>query len=80
MRLFLEQHILGLVARISEVVNDSREERSMIDKRLSVKALIEMVLLGQASVRIARPQVGTHLERVALVLNPTRFVPCFNLP
>ena len=57
---FLEEHILGLVARVSEVVNDTRDERSVLDKRIAVKAVEEMALLGKQSIRLARPQVRLH--------------------
>lgn len=55
--LFLERHILGIVARFSEVVNDAREGQSITEKKHCVKAIEEMVKIGKAFTRTARPQV-----------------------
>ena len=54
---FIEHHILGIVARLSEVVNDSRDEQSVTEKERCVKAVGEMVKVGKTHTRIARPQV-----------------------
>ena len=54
---FLELHVLGLVARISEVVNDSLDEHSVKQKERFVKALEELVKVAKKHARVARPQV-----------------------
>ncbi len=54
---FLGLHVLGLVARISEVVNDSRDEHSVKQKERFVKALEELVKVAKSHARVARPQV-----------------------
>ena len=54
---FIEHHILGIVARLSEVVNDSRDEQSVTEKERCIKAVGEMVKVGKIHTRIARPQV-----------------------
>ncbi len=54
---FLEQHILGLVKRLSEVINDSRDDQSSMEKQRCVKAIQELVKIAKAHTRIARPQV-----------------------
>ncbi len=54
---FLEIHILGLIASISEVINDAKDEYSMIEKERSVKAVEEMVKVANSYTRVARPQV-----------------------
>ncbi|TAQ86632.1 hypothetical protein B7494_g5044 [Chlorociboria aeruginascens] len=59
---FLEQHILGLVAGFSEVVNDSRDELSVSEKKRCVKGLEEMVKIGKASTRAARTQITACLQ------------------
>ncbi len=55
--LFLELHMLGLVASISEVINDTRDQYSTIEKGRSVKAIEEMVKVAKSHTRVARPQV-----------------------
>lgn len=57
MAAFLEQHNLGLVTRISEVVNDNRDEQSSFEKKRNVKAIEEMVTIGKTYTGAARPQV-----------------------
>jgi serine/threonine-protein kinase ATR len=54
---FLEQHILGLVARLSEVINDSRDTHPVKEKDRCVKAFVELVRAAKAHTRVARPQV-----------------------
>lgn len=62
MAAFLEQHNLGLVTRISEIVNDNRVEQSSFEKKRNVKAIEEMVTIGKTYTGAARPQVSTtHL-------------------
>lgn len=51
-------HILGLVARVNEVVNDSRDEQSVKQKERFVKAVEELVKVAKSHTRVARPQVG----------------------
>ncbi|TGO91177.1 hypothetical protein BPOR_0036g00070 [Botrytis porri] len=57
MAAFLEQHNLGLVTRISEVVNDNRDEQSSFEKKRNVKAIEEMVTIGKTYTGAARPQI-----------------------
>ncbi len=57
MAAFLNQHLLGLVSRLVETVNDSREEQTMAEKQRSVKAIEELVKLAKTDARAARPQV-----------------------
>ena len=59
---FLEWHILGLVARLAEVVNDAQEMRSISEKKACVKGIEEMVKIGKTSVRGGRPQVCSMLS------------------
>lgn len=55
--MFLEQHLLGLVARLSELVNDPRDEYPIQEKERCVKAFEELVKLAKSHARTARPQV-----------------------
>ena len=55
--LFLEQHILGLVARFSDLINDHRGEQSMIERVRYIKAVEELVKIAKTHAKIARPHV-----------------------
>lgn len=54
---FMELHMLGLVASISEVINDNRDQYSTTEKGRSVNAIGEMVKVAKSHTRVARPQV-----------------------
>ncbi|KAG9237915.1 protein kinase-like protein rad3 [Amylocarpus encephaloides] len=64
---FLEQHILGLVARLSEVVNDSRDEQPMKEKDRCIKTFEELVKAAKTHTRIARPQICACLQSALAV-------------
>lgn len=64
MSAFLNQHILGLVTRIVEAVNGTRDDQMISEREKSIKAMEELVKLAKTDARAARPQVR---------------VPCFNL-
>ncbi|TVY28597.1 Protein kinase [Lachnellula hyalina] len=59
---FLEQHLLGLVARLSEVINDSRDEQPTKEKERCVKAFEELVRVAKTHTRTARPQICACLQ------------------
>ncbi|KAH8816823.1 protein kinase-like protein rad3 [Xylogone sp. PMI_703] len=59
---FLEQHILGYVAQLSEIVNDIREEHPMSEKKRCVKVVEEMVRVSKSRAGIARPQICACLQ------------------
>lgn len=80
MAAFLNQHLLGLVSRPVETVNDPRDEQTMAEKKRSVKAIEELVKLAKADARAARPQVrpeelifpnDADEPHIALCLSPT---------
>lgn len=58
MGVFFEHHLLGIVARLSEVINDSRDEYPTKEKERCVKAFEELVRVAKNYTRTARPQVG----------------------
>ncbi|RDW66710.1 hypothetical protein BP5796_09459 [Coleophoma crateriformis] len=60
--LFLEYHILGIVARFSEIINDPREDYPLSEKISCVKAMDEMIKLGKSYTRAARPQICACLQ------------------
>lgn len=60
MGLFLKQHLLGIVARIVDVISDPRDEQMITEKERSVKAIEELVKLAQKHARTARPQVTSQ--------------------
>ncbi|EDN95718.1 hypothetical protein SS1G_11597 [Sclerotinia sclerotiorum 1980 UF-70] len=62
MATFLEHHNLGLIIRISEIINDIRDEQSTFEKKRNVKAIEEMVTIGKTYMGAARPQICACLQ------------------
>ncbi|KAM3088202.1 serine/threonine-protein kinase M1, variant 2 [Clarireedia jacksonii] len=62
MAAFMEQHNLGLITRISEVVNDSRDEQNTYEKKRHVRAIEEMIKIAKTYTRSARPQICACLQ------------------
>jgi serine/threonine-protein kinase ATR len=59
---FLQNYILGLMARLADVINDSVSSTPpVMEQRRCIRALEEMIRLGKGYVRIARPQVSYSL-------------------
>ncbi len=55
---FLQQHALGITARLAEVINDSVVRQPPIqEQRRCIRALEEMIRLCESYIRIARPPV-----------------------
>ncbi|KAI1494605.1 phosphatidyl inositol 3-kinase-like protein [Biscogniauxia mediterranea] len=56
---FLQQHALGLMARLTDVINDVSTLRAPLQERKRcIKAMEEMVRTGRHYIRIARPQIS----------------------
>ncbi|KAI1825007.1 phosphatidylinositol 3 [Xylaria intraflava] len=56
---FLHHHALGLMAQLTDVINDSSIVRAPFhERRRCIKAMEEMILVGKNDVRIARPQIS----------------------
>ncbi|KAG6067261.1 hypothetical protein E4U32_004269 [Claviceps aff. humidiphila group G2b] len=59
---FLQPHILGLMPRLTDVINDSVSlQTSVIEQRISIGALEEMIKVCIHHARIARPQISASL-------------------
>ena len=59
---FLQQHILGLMARVADVINDtSATHPNVAEQRIGIRTLEEMIKACQAHARIARPQISACL-------------------
>jgi serine/threonine-protein kinase ATR len=56
---FLSHHILGFMARFSEVVNDVQNQYSVIEKIRCIKGVEEMIKIGKKAIKVARPQVSS---------------------
>lgn len=55
---FLQTHVLGLMARLTDVINDSVSlQPPIMEQRSSIGALEEMIKFCKQYARIARPQV-----------------------
>lgn len=57
---FMSNHILGFMARFSEVVNDIWNQYSVIEKIRCIKGVEEMIKIGKKAIKIARPQVRSR--------------------
>lgn len=58
---FLHHHALGLMARLTDVINDDSLTRAPFhERRRCISAMEEMVRIGRNDVRIARPQVSNN--------------------
>ncbi|KAH8711053.1 Protein kinase rad3 [Beauveria bassiana] len=59
---FLQSHILGLMARLTDVINDpATMHPGELEQRNCIRALDEMINLCQSHARIARPQISACL-------------------
>jgi serine/threonine-protein kinase ATR len=60
---FLHHHALGLMARLTDVINDISVMRAPIhERRRCIAAMEEMIRIGRNDVRIARPQVSNDIQ------------------
>ncbi|PHH78594.1 hypothetical protein CDD82_2953 [Ophiocordyceps australis] len=59
---FLQSHVLGLMARLTDVINDSvPPHEPMLQQRSCIRAMEEMIKVCKTYVRIARPQISACL-------------------
>ncbi|KAI1496609.1 phosphatidyl inositol 3-kinase-like protein [Biscogniauxia marginata] len=56
---FLQHHALGLMARLTDIINDVSTVRApLLERKRCIKAMEEMVRTGRHYIRIARPQIS----------------------
>ena len=60
LRLFFETFVLGIITQFSDVVYDMRGRQPILEKRRNIRAIEEMITLGNMGVSSALPQVGIH--------------------
>lgn len=75
---FLEMYVLGLMARLADVINDRQYLLPPVEEqKRCLRAMEEMIKLCKAYVRIARPQVRVSVMVMGpgLGSNPIRFPP-----
>lgn len=53
---FLQEHILGIVARLNYAIHDSRNESTPFERRRAVKTIEELVNVARRYSSAARPQ------------------------
>ncbi|PHH65261.1 hypothetical protein CDD81_3120 [Ophiocordyceps australis] len=59
---FLQSHVLGLMARLTDVINGSvPPHEPMLQQRSCIRAMEEMIKVCKTYVRIARPQISACL-------------------
>lgn len=55
---FLQSYVLGLMARLTDVINDTISTHPpILEQRRCIRALEEMIKVCKSYARIARPQV-----------------------
>lgn len=66
---FLQSHVLGLMARLTDVINDSITLQPLImEQRSAIATLEEMLKVCKQYVRVARPQVRPY--SILRILSP----------
>lgn len=61
---FLQSQLLGLMARFTDVLNDSLPVTPPVqEQRRCIRAMEEMIKICKDYTRIARPQVGNRIKR-----------------
>ncbi|KAL7620953.1 serine/threonine-protein kinase M1 [Parahypoxylon ruwenzoriense] len=58
---FLQRYALGLMARLTLIINDVSTRTPIQERKLCVKAMEEMIRIGKCYIRIARPQISACL-------------------
>ncbi|EQL03330.1 phosphatidylinositol 3 [Ophiocordyceps sinensis CO18] len=59
---FLQSHVLGLMARLTDVINDSVSiHPPILEQRSCIRTLEEMIKYSKSYARIARPQISACL-------------------
>ncbi|KAL7931001.1 hypothetical protein V8C35DRAFT_310988 [Trichoderma chlorosporum] len=63
---YIQTHILGLMTRFTDVINDSNSiYPQVVEQRSCIRALEEMIRICQGYARIARPQISACLLSAA---------------
>ncbi|KAH9994734.1 phosphatidyl inositol 3-kinase [Xylariaceae sp. FL0662B] len=55
---FLQQQVLGLMARLTDAINDISDLTPIQERERCIKAMEEMIRTGKHYIRIARPQIS----------------------
>lgn len=55
---FIEQNTMGLMAYFSDFLNDTQGWQSAAEKRLCLKAMEEMIIIGKAEIYSGLPQAS----------------------
>lgn len=53
----IKHHVLGVISRLGDILNDIRDQHTIPEKKRCIKAIEEIIKIGKASTRTARPQV-----------------------
>ncbi|KAI1337113.1 phosphatidyl inositol 3-kinase-like protein [Xylariaceae sp. FL0016] len=65
---FLQQHALGAMARLTEVINDVYNIGGPIqERRRCIKAMEELIRAGKRDIHIARPQIAASIQAAMYV-------------
>ena len=70
---FFETHVLGIMAQLTDIINDGRSHQSLQEKRRCLGAIRKMATVAGNSISNALPQVSIDpLRTFALALTLTR--------
>lgn len=56
---FFETHVLGIMACLSDTINESKGMQTVTEKMRCLRAILEMIRLAKSNINIALPQVGS---------------------
>lgn len=57
---FFENHVLGIMACLSDTINESKGMQIVAEKMRCLRAIQEMIKIAKGNVNNALPQVHTH--------------------
>lgn len=60
---FFEQHILGIMAHFSDIIEKGRVVHPMVEKKRCLRAIEEVLHLSKGHISVALPQVCSDSDR-----------------
>ncbi|KAL9021748.1 MAG: hypothetical protein Q9185_001112 [Variospora sp. 1 TL-2023] len=59
---FFETHVLGIMACLSDTINESKGTQTVTEKMRCLRAMLEMITFAKSNVNIALPQISACLR------------------
>lgn len=54
---FVEDHILGIITEFAQIINDSSDRQPIVEKKLNIAAIGELIRIASDNISVALPQV-----------------------